>query len=217
MLPDAIKLKIKNSAVIAVVTIDDSSNAVPLAESLIKGGVTVMELTLRSESAMDSLRLIIEQVPEMTAGVGTVLRVDQLEEIIAVGAEFGVAPGLNPKIIQRAKNLGFPFAPGIVTPSDIELGVELGCNTLKFFPAEASGGLKYFKSMTAPYSYLKLQYIPLGGLNEDNFKSYLLDQSILAVGGSWIATRALINQQDWEQIMTNAQRAIKIANSLKGE
>ena len=101
MLPDAIKLKIKNSAVIAVVTIDDSSNAVPLAESLIKGGVTVMELTLRSESAMDSLRLIIEQVPEMTAGVGTVLRVDQLEEIIAVGAEFGVAPGLNPKIIQR--------------------------------------------------------------------------------------------------------------------
>ena len=189
--------QIKNSAIIAVITIDDSSNAVPVAEALLKGGIKVVELTLRSESAIDSLRLIKAQDPDIVVGVGTVLTVEQLETIVSMGAEFGVAPGLNAQIIRHAKKLNFPFAPGIVTPSDIELGLGLGCKTFKFFPAEPSGGLKYFKSMTAPYSYLKLQYIPLGGLNEHNFKSYLLEESILAIGGSWIATRQLIKNRDW--------------------
>ncbi len=126
-----------------------------------------------------------------------------------------MAPGLNPRVVQRAQALGLPFAPGVATPSDIEAAVELGCRELKFFPAEPSGGMKYLTSMKAPYAHLELSFIPLGGLNAQNMASYLADPAIPAIGGSWLAPRKLIQQQDWDAITANAAEARSIIDSYR--
>jgi len=123
---------------------------------------------------------------------------------------------LNPGVVKAAKELSIPFAPGIVTPSDIEKAVELGCSTLKFFPAEASGGLDYLKSMAAPYRHLSLKYIPLGGLHLQNAATYLENPLVLAIGGSWIAKRDMINSRDWGTITENARSAMKLVRKVRG-
>jgi 2-dehydro-3-deoxyphosphogluconate aldolase/(4S)-4-hydroxy-2-oxoglutarate aldolase len=208
--------KLYQSGVIAVLVIDDVKDAVPLARALLKGNVDIMELTLRTPAAMDALQEIKNNVPEMMVGIGTVLTSDQVKQITKLGAEFGVAPGLNTDIVKTAQKEGLPFSPGIVTPSNIECAIELGCNVLKYFPAEPSGGLAYLKSMANPYNHLGLKYVPLGGLNQDNFKAYLEFPSILAVGGSWIAKRDLIKKNDWKTITNNAQQASHVVKNLRG-
>ena len=208
--------KMYKSGVIAVLVIDDVNDAVPLAHALLDGGVDMMELTLRTPAAMEALAAIKENVSDMTVGIGTVLTPDQVKQIKDLGAAFGVAPGLNPKVVKAAHEVGLPFSPGIVTPSDIECAVELGCDVLKLFPAEPSGGLSYLKNMAAPYAHLNLKYVPLGGLNQENFKSYLESPLILAVGGSWIAKRDLIQKQDWEDITDNARKASQVVRVLRG-
>ena len=204
------------SGVIAVLVIDDAKNAVPLARALLEGNVDIMELTLRTPAAMDALQEIKNHVPEMMVGIGTVLTPDQVKQITKLGAAFGVAPGLNPDVVKTAQKEGLPFSPGIVTPSDIECAIELGCNILKYFPAEPAGGLAYLKSMANPYTHLGLKYVPLGGLNQDNFKAYLEFPSILAVGGSWIAKRNVIQKNDWKTITNNAHQASQVVNNLRG-
>jgi 2-dehydro-3-deoxyphosphogluconate aldolase/(4S)-4-hydroxy-2-oxoglutarate aldolase len=206
--------QIGESRVIAVLVIDRVEDAVPLAKALIDGGVNAMELTLRTDAAIDSLRAIIAEVPEMIAGIGTILTVNQLREVCLTGAAFGVAPGLNRKVVEEARSLGLPFAPGVVTPSDVEKALEYDLRVLKFFPAEPSGGLAYLKSMNAPYAHLHLRYIPLGGINLQNMRNYLEDPIILAVGGSWIAESKLIQKQDWKAIAENARRASQIAREI---
>lgn len=203
--------QIGKSRVIAVLVIDRVENAVPLAKALIEGGINAMELTLRTDAAIDSLRAIRAEVPEMIAGVGTILTVSQVREVCLAGAAFGVAPGLNRKIIEEARSLGLPFSPGVVTPSDVEKALEYDLRILKFFPAEPSGGLAYLKSMNAPYAHFDIRYIPLGGINPKNMGIYLEDPMILAVGGSWIAESKLIQNQEWKAITENARQAIKIA------
>jgi len=204
------------SGVIAVLVIDDAKHAVPLAEVLLEGGVDVMELTLRTDAALPALKEIRTKVPEMTAGVGTVLNPDQVVKIHRAGAVFGVAPGLNPHVVTKAQEIGLPFAPGIATPTEIETALSLGCKTLKFFPAEPMGGLSYFNSMINPYHFLELQYIPLGGLNQSNFADYLKHPAIPAVGGSWIAKRDTIQAEDWKTIKENANRAIQVVRQIRG-
>jgi 2-dehydro-3-deoxyphosphogluconate aldolase/(4S)-4-hydroxy-2-oxoglutarate aldolase len=200
--------------VIAVLVIDRVENSVPLAKALIEGGVNAMELTLRTDAAIGSLRAIRKEVPEMIAGIGTILTINQLREVCLAGAAFGVAPGMNRKVIEEARALGLPFAPGVVTPSDVEKALEYDLRILKFFPAEPSGGLAYLKSMNAPYAHLNLKYIPLGGVNLQNMRSYLEDPIILAVGGSWLADSRLIQKQDWKTITENASQATKIAREI---
>lgn len=207
--------QIGKSRVIAVLVIDRVEDAVPLAKALIDGGVNAMELTLRTDAAIDSLRAIRAEVPEMIAGIGTILTVNQLREVCLADAVFGVAPGVNRKVIEEARSLGLPFAPGVVTPSDVEKALEYDLRILKFFPAEPSGGLAYLKSMNAPYAYLNLKYIPLGGVNLQNMRSYLEDPIILAVGGSWLADSKLIQKQDWKAITENARRASQIAREIR--
>lgn len=199
---------VAGNPVIAVVTIDDSAHAVPLARALLNGGIGAIELTLRTPAAFDALAAIRQECPEMCAGLGTVLTPEQVGKAVDGDASFAVAPGLNPRVVEAARDAGLPFAPGIATPSDIEAAVELGCRTLKFFPAEPSGGIAYLKSMAAPYVHLGLHYIPLGGLNADNFTDYLDLEIVPAVGGSWIAPRPLIQAQDWSAITGNAKAAI---------
>jgi 2-dehydro-3-deoxyphosphogluconate aldolase/(4S)-4-hydroxy-2-oxoglutarate aldolase len=213
---DVLCNKMYRSGVIAVLVIDDAKDAVPLARALLEGGVDIMELTLRTPAAMDALAEIKNHVPEMMVGIGTVLTPEQVKLITELGAAFGVAPGLNPDVVKSAQQEGLPFSPGIVTPSDIECAVGLGCNVLKYFPAEPAGGLAYLKSMANPYSHLGLKYVPLGGLNQDNFKAYLEFPFVLAVGGSWIAKRDVIQKNDWKTITNNARRASEIVQSLRG-
>lgn len=203
--------KVSAAGVVAVLIVDDANDAVPLARALLSGGVDVMELTLRTPAALDALRAIRRDVPEMVAGIGTILNVDQLQAAREAGAAFGVSPGCNPRLLAAAREAGFSFAPGIATPTDIEIAIEHGCRLLKFFPAEQLGGLPYLRAMAAPYAHLGLRYIPLGGLTAANAGSYLSDPLIAAIGGSWIAPREVIKARDWKTIETNARAARDIA------
>ena len=193
--------------VVAVLVIDREDDAVPLAEALLAGGVAVMELTLRTDAAMGALKRIRAQVPEMLAGMGTILTPDQAKAVRDAGGAFGVAPGLNPRVIETAQACGLPFAPGIATPSEIERALHYGLRLLKFFPAEPSGGLAYLDAIAAPYQHLGVRFLPLGGINVDNMAAYLSNKAVAAIGGSWIAQRDLTKAGQWTTITANAAAA----------
>lgn len=209
----ALAEKISASGVVAVLVVDDVKDAVPLARALLEGGVDVMELTLRTPAALDALKVIRREVPEMLAGIGTILSPEQLRAAREAGAAFGVAPGCNPRVLAAAREEGFPFAPGIATPTDIEMALEHGCRLLKFFPAEQLGGLSHLRAMAAPYAHLGVRYLPLGGLTAANAAAYLQDPLIAAIGGSWIAPRDLIKSGDWPKITANAHGAAALAKA----
>jgi 2-dehydro-3-deoxyphosphogluconate aldolase/(4S)-4-hydroxy-2-oxoglutarate aldolase len=214
--PTEILERIEQSGVIAVLVVDNVEHGPALAKALLDGGVNAMELTLRTPAAIDALRAIRRDVPDMLAGIGTILTPDQVEQVVDAGAAFGVAPGFNRRVVQRAQTLELPFAPGVATPSEVEAAVELGCRELKFFPAEPSGGTTYLSSMNAPYAHLGLRFIPLGGLNAENMDSYLAHPAVLAIGGSWIAPRKLIQQEDWSAISEKAAQARRVIDRLRG-
>jgi len=180
---------------------------VPVASALLAGGVNAMELTLRTPVALEAARLIREQVPDMIVGIGTILTTDQVDAAIAVGAAFGVSPGINPEVMRHAARVGLPFGPGIMTPTDIDLAIREGARLLKFFPAGSSGGLAHLKNIAAPFAHLGVQFIPLGGVTLDNMTDYLKSDLIAAVGGSWLAPREVIARKDWETIEENARVA----------
>lgn len=209
--------RIERCGVIAVLVVDDARHAVPLARALLGGGVDAMELTLRTDAAVDALRMIREEVPEMLAGIGTILTPQQVHTVAEAGASFGVSPGVNPRVIAEAKRAGLPFAPGVATPSDAEAALELGCRELKFFPAEPSGGIGYLKSMAAPYLHLGVRFVPLGGVNTKNLATYLGESIVLAVGGSWLAPRDLIAGENWQAITDRASEASRIARECRDE
>ena len=215
MIPESLNLRVSQSGIVAVLVIDDAANAVPLARALLAGGVDVMELTLRTGAALDSLRAIRAEVPEMLAGIGTVLNPSQVAAAKDAGAAFAVAPGFNPRVVGAARDADLPFAPGICTPSDIEGALEFGCNVLKFFPAESSGGLAHLKNISAPYAHLGLKYIPLGGVSAKNLAAYLASPVVTAVGGSWLAPREAIAAQEWSKITAAAQEARAIITAAR--
>lgn len=207
--------KIDTSSIIAVLVVDELKHALPLAEALLKGGIDAIELTLRTPAAIGAAQVIKKTFPEMTLGFGTVLTTEQVKAVVDVGADFAVAPGCNPKIIQEAYKLDLNFAPGVMTPTDIEMAIQEGCQVLKFFPAQTSGGLKHLSSMVAPYQYLGLKFIPLGGLNLENASEYLQSPLITAIGGSWVAKRNLIQNEDWNAITKNAKAIRDVINVIK--
>lgn len=216
MRPEIIR-KIDDTGIIAVLIIDEVKHAVPLAKSLLKGGVDAIELTLRTDAAIDSAKAIKREVPEMTLGIGTVLTIDQVKAIADIGADFAVSPGCNPKVIAEARKRGLSFAPGIMTPTDIEIAIEKGCRVLKYFPAETSGGMKHLENMVAPYQYLGLTFIPLGGCNMHNARTYLESPLITAIGGSWVAKRPMIQEEDWDAITKNAQEIKDLIKDIKSK
>lgn len=202
-LTDPVATRLTAKGVVAVLMIDRVDDAVPVAEALLHGGVDAMELTLRTDAALPALKSIAESVPEMLTGIGTILKPDQIVQAKDSGAAFGVSPGTNVDVIEAAQEAGLPFAPGIMTPSDIERALPFGCEILKFFPAGSSGGIKHLKNIAAPYAHLGLKYVPLGGINQENMTDYLKEDIIAAVGGSWIAPRDLIASGQWDQITSN--------------
>ena len=181
--------------------------------ALLAGGIDAIELTLRTPAGMEALKAICAEVPEMLVGVGTILTPETVRDVKNAGADFGVAPGMNPRVIRAAAEVGLPFGPGIATPSELEAAIELGCRFVKFFPAEASGGVAYLKSMSAPYKHLGIRYFPLGGLNAGNMKDYLKEPDVPTIGGSWIVKKALVDAGDWAGITA---RAAAVVSQLKG-
>ncbi len=216
MSADIIK-KISDAGIVATLVIDELKHAVPLAKALVKGGVDIIELTLRTPVAMEAAAEIIEQVPEAVVGFGTAVTVEQIEKAAAIGVDFAVAPGCNPTIIKAAIERGLSFAPGIMTPSDIEVALEHGCRLLKFFPSETSGGLKHLNSMAAPYKHLGIRFLPLGGINLENANSYLSSPLIAAIGGSWIAKPTMIHAEDWQGITNNAREIRTLIDHLRSK
>jgi len=210
-----IQAKVTACGVIAVLVIDEVRDAVPLARALLAGGVTAMELTLRTEAAIGALKAIRQEVPEMLAGIGTILSPAQVDTVVKAGAAFGVAPGFNRRVVEAARDHGLSFAPGICTPSEIEAALELGCRLLKFFPAETCGGLKHLESMAAPYLHLGLRYVPLGGLTARNMVDYLASPLVPAVGGSWLAKRDAVKAGDWLGITAGAREARTAIDRLR--
>lgn len=206
--PTAFRSRLRKRGVVAVLVIDEVDAAVPVARALVEAGIDVMELAMRTPASMAALERIAHDVPEMLAGVGTILQPDQVLEAKRRGAAFVVTPGTNRRVIESAIANDIPIAPGIAVPSDIETTLEYGCRLLKFFPAEPQGGLAYLKAIHAPYAHLGLEYIPLGGVSEANCRAYLAERSVIAVGGSWIAPRERIAAKDWKGIGDAAARAV---------
>lgn len=200
--------RLKKARIVAVLAVNDPAGAVDLAKALCDGGVTALEMTLRTQRAFECVSAIAGAGLPLTLGVGTILTPEQAREAKSRGADFGVSPGCNVRVIDAAAEAGLPFAPGIMTPSEIEQALEHGCKLMKFFPAESSGGMKHLQSIAAPYKHLGISFIPLGGLKLSNMKSYTDSPLVTAIGGSWIAPTSLIDAKDWVQIRKNAEEAV---------
>lgn len=192
--------------IIPVVKIDNAKDAAPLAKALCEGGLPVAEVTFRTEAAEEAIRLMVEACPDMFVGAGTVLTTEQVDRAVAAGAKFIVSPGLNPKIVKYCIEKGVPITPGTSSPTDIEQAIELGLEAVKFFPAEASGGLAKIKAMAAPY--VNMMFMPTGGINQKNLISYLDFPKILACGGSWMVSEALINSGEFDEIKKLTREAV---------
>ncbi len=212
--PEQMLKRIERNGVISVLILEHAQHAVPLAKALLAGGIDAMELTLRTDAAVEALKLIRQHVPDMLAGIGTVLNVDQVDEVMAAGAQFAVSPGLNPDVVERAQEIGLPFAPGVMTPSEIEIALELGCREMKFFPAVPAGGLAMLDSIQAPYAHLGARFIPLGGINESNMEIWLKNPAVFALGGSWLTPKDVIQAENWAEVTRRAQTAREIADRV---
>lgn len=208
--------QVRRCGIVATLTIDDPTDAVPLAKALAAGGVTCLELAQRTPASLESLRRICAEVPDLVIGAGTVLSPQLAEDCKEAGAVFGVAPGTNPKVIAAARRLGLSFAPGVCTPSDMEHALEAGGTLMKFFPCEPCGGLSYLRTAAAPFMHLGVQFIPMGGLDRENAEVYLKESLIPAVGGSWMAPRTLVECKDWAGITERAQQAAAMVRRARG-
>ena len=197
------------SRAIATVTVQNVEDAKPLADALLAGGINAVEITMRTPAALEVMKIIADNYSGMLVMAGTVITPIQVRQVQDAGATCAVAPGMNLRVLQAAIEAQLPFAPGVGTPSEVEQALEFDCDILKFFPAEPMGGLKYLKSMQAPYAHLDLQFIPLGGLTAENAEDYLQEDIILAVGGSWIASESAINSSDWVGITQRANAVMQ--------
>ena len=204
---------LKHFSLVPVVAINNSSDAEGLAEALISGGLPLAEITFRTEAAENSIRTITAHFPEMSVAAGTVLSSDQADRAIDAGASLIVSPGLNPTVVEHCLNRGYPVVPGIVTPSEIELALSFGLKYLKFFPAEASGGIRMIKALSAPYS--DVRFMPTGGIGPENLADYLSNEKGFACGGSWMVKGTLINERKFNEIELLTKDAVRIVNNLR--
>ncbi len=194
------------SPIVPVVVIEDIKDAVPLAQSLIEGGIPIIEVTLRSSCALEAIELIAKNVPKMHVGAGTILNLTQLEQAQNRGAEFLISPGLTIKLLEHAKKKDMPLIPGVSSSSEVMQALELGYNALKFFPAEYCGGVKLLNAFNGPFKGVK--FCPTGGISADNMRSYLNLENVLCVGGSWLTPKDLIQNKEWDKITEICKRAL---------
>ena len=201
-----IEKRIWGLGILPVVTIDSAEDAVPMANALAKGGLPCAEITFRTEAAAEAIRRIRENCPDVLCGAGTVLTIGQLHDAAKAGAQFVVTPGLQPKIVEAALAMGMPIFPGCATPSDVETALGMGLCTVKFFPAEAAGGVAMLKAMSAPYG--NMRFIPTGGIDLKNLSSYTALPQVLACGGSFLVKKEWLANREYDTITAAARQAI---------
>ncbi|MEI9535361.1 bifunctional 4-hydroxy-2-oxoglutarate aldolase/2-dehydro-3-deoxy-phosphogluconate aldolase [Moellerella wisconsensis] len=192
--------------IVPVIVINELSQAVPLAKALISGGVKVLEVTLRTECAIDAIRLIAQEVPEAIVGAGTVINSKQLQAVTEAGAQFAISPGLTDNLLDAAVKGSIPLIPGISSVSELMLGMNYGLTEFKFFPAEANGGVKALKAIAGPFS--QVRFCPTGGISPANYRDYLALDSVLCIGGSWIVPADALQQGDYARITQLAKDAV---------
>ena len=200
--------------VVPVVVLDDAEQAVPTAKALLKGGINAMEITFRTAAAKASIAKVAAEVPDMIVGAGTVVNVEQLHDAVEAGAKFIVSPGSDADVISEAARLGVAMIPGVVTPSEIIMGLKLGVKVFKFFPAESYGGLKTLKALSGPFPQIK--FIPTGGISQANAADYFKNPKVLAVGGSWMVSKDMINAGDFDGIAEKSAAATALCRELRG-
>lgn len=200
--------KIQMMGIVPVIKLDDAKDAVPLAKALCDGGLPCAEITFRTAAAEESIRLMREAYPDMLIGAGTVLTTDQVDLAVKAGATFIVSPGLNPKVVRYCTERKIPITPGCSTPSDVEAAIELGLEVVKFFPAEAAGGLAMIKAMAAPY--VNMKFMPTGGINATNLTTYLEFPKIIACGGSWMVKDELVKAGEFDKIRELTKEAVSM-------
>ena len=202
--------KFQEYKIVPVIAIEDAGDTLPLVDALTSGGLPLIEITFRTPAARDVIATLSNKRPEILIGAGTILKLEELEAAMENGAYFGVAPGFNPAIVERAEQLKFPFFPGIMTPSDIENALSYGLDCLKYFPAEAAGGTVYLESLSAPYQHRNLKFIPTGGIKPGNIKEYLALDNVIAVGGTWLAKSDEIFENKWKEIQEKTKNACEL-------
>ena len=197
--------RVAQLGVVPVIAIDKIEYALPLADALLTGGLPVVEITFRTAAAA-----------AVIVGAGTVLTPETVQTAVEAGAQFAVAPGLNPRVVMAAQEAKLPFVPGVANPSDIEAGLELGCKLLKFFPAEALGGVKLLEALSAPYKHTGVRFMPTGGASPANLPSYLKVDTVAAVGGTWIAKKEDMAEGRWELIAQRCREACALVKTIRG-
>ncbi|MES2996103.1 MAG: bifunctional 4-hydroxy-2-oxoglutarate aldolase/2-dehydro-3-deoxy-phosphogluconate aldolase [Verrucomicrobiota bacterium] len=200
--------------IVPVIVLDSADHAEPLAEALLAGGLDIMEITFRTAAAEESIRRIAAKFPEILLGAGTLLSAEQVKRAQDAGATFGLAPGLNPETIAAAQETDFAFYPGVMTPSEIEQALALGCKLLKFFPAEAAGGAKMLGALAGPYAHTGVKFIPTGGITPTNLTNYLQLPIVAAIGGSWMVDKKLANENKWQEITRLTKEVLVSATAV---
>ncbi|MEH0739951.1 bifunctional 4-hydroxy-2-oxoglutarate aldolase/2-dehydro-3-deoxy-phosphogluconate aldolase [Vibrio cholerae] len=203
--------QLKALKVIPVITIDKAEDIIPLGKVLAENGLPAAEITFRSDAAAEAIRLLREAQPDMLIGAGTVLNKEQASAAKEAGATFVVSPGFNPNTVKACQEIGIDILPGVNNPSTIEAALEMGLTTMKFFPAEASGGVTMVKALLAPYGDVHI--MPTGGVNQKNIKDYLAVPRVLACGGTWMVDKSLITNGKWDEIARLTREAVDIVNS----
>ncbi len=203
---DRLSRKLVEYKIVPVVVLEEPEKAANLAKALVKGGLPIAEITFRTEGADKAIKIMKTNFPEMLVGAGTVLSIEQVDKAVLAGAEFVVSPGFNPKVVKYCTENNINIIPGCLNPTDIEMALDMGITTIKFFPAEAAGGIKMIKAMSDPYQMIR--FMPTGGINTGNIKDYLECKNVVACGGSWITDKKLIKANDYEKITSLAKEAV---------
>ena len=206
----------RQAGVVPVIVIEDAEKAVPLAKALCAGGLKMIEVTYRTKAAEEAVRRMAQEVPEAIVGAGTLLTPEMVKSAKAAGAKFGVAPGFDPLIVQTAKDVGLPFCPGVATASELSQALSMGCKMVKFFPAEAAGGVSYIKNLLGAFRFTGVVFMPTGGVKPTNAADYLSVPEIVCVGGTWIAPKAALEAGDWALIEKNAREAVELCKQIRG-
>jgi 2-dehydro-3-deoxyphosphogluconate aldolase/(4S)-4-hydroxy-2-oxoglutarate aldolase len=193
-----------------VAVIPTLEDALPLAEALLEGGLSHIEITLRTECALEAMRAILKEFPQMTVGAGTIIDPETIRQLTDMGVAFGVSPGLNPAVIEEAQKADFLMIPGVVTPGEVERGLSMGLKLLKFFPAEAAGGAKMLKALSGPYGHTGVKFVPTGGINVSNAQAYLDLKVTEAIGGSWFVDQKLVTAGAFAEITSLTREALRL-------
>ena len=204
---------LKKAGIIPVIVIEDEAQAVPLARALVKGGLPVLEVTFRTKAAAGAIAAIAREVPEAVVGAGTLLTPAMVKAAKAAGATFGVAPGFDPVVVQAAKDADLPFCPGVATASELSQALTAGAPMVKFFPAEAAGGVKMIKNLLGAFRFTGVKFMPTGGVNLSNVGEYLAVPEIVCCGGTWIVPKDALKAGDWAAIEKLAADAAAIARN----